>query len=99
MLEKLRTLNPDIPFYSVNDPEFCPFGRVLSFPADGLITACERNVPMTESGSKYVPDMPDVEEKDFAAVQPAGRESLPDRLLLGLFQPVELSGISPQQRI
>lgn len=69
MLEKLRTLNPDIPFYSVNDPEFRPFGRVLSFPADGLITACERNAPMLESGSKYVQDMPGVEEKDFAAVQ------------------------------
>lgn len=71
MLARLRALNPDIPFYTVTDSEFRPFGRVIDFPAQGLIEACEKAAEMPESGSKYVPDMPELEAltEDFARVK------------------------------
>lgn len=69
MLEKLRALNPDIPFYSVQDPEFRPFGRVVDFPADQLMAACEKAAQMPESGSKYLPDMPELEAQNFEQVK------------------------------
>lgn len=70
-LERLRSLNPSIPFYSVTDSAFRPFGRVVDFPAEGLIAACEKAAEMPAEGSRYVADMPELEalEDDFAAVQ------------------------------
>ena len=70
-LEMLKQLNPGIPFYSVTDSAFRPFGRVVDFPAEKLIEVCEQAAEMPEEGSRYVPDMPELEalEADFAAVQ------------------------------
>ena len=62
MLNLLREKNPGIPFYTVNDPEFRPYGRVIDFDASGLIAAAEK-VPMPAEGSKYAPDLPELEEK------------------------------------
>ena len=68
-LEMLRKLNPDLPFYSVHDAEFRSFGRVVDFDAAVLIEACEKAAEMPESGSRYVPDMPELEAVAFDKVQ------------------------------
>ena len=63
-MESLRTLrmnNPDLPLYSVSDPEFRRFGRVIEFDASALITACKQTATMPDAGSRYVPAMPALE--------------------------------------
>ena len=42
ILEQLRKLNPELPFYSVLDPEFRAYGRVIDFDAASLIETCEK---------------------------------------------------------
>lgn len=71
MLEHLRTLNPSLPLYSVQDAAFRDYGRVIGFPAENLIAACEKAAVLPESGSRYVPDLPELEAltEDFARVQ------------------------------
>ena len=61
ILEQLRKLNPELPFYSVLDPEFRAYGRVIDFDAASLIETCEKAAVMPESGSRYLPDMPELE--------------------------------------
>lgn len=61
MLENLRKRNPKVPFYTVNDPEFRRFGRVIDFDASTLIAACEKAAVMPDSGSRYVTIMPELE--------------------------------------
>ncbi len=74
MLESLRQLNPGIPFYSVSDPAFRRYGRVIDFDVKALIETCEKAARMPESGSRYVPDMPALEAlPDFARVKSALR--------------------------
>ena len=51
MLTILREKNPGIPFYSVLDPEFRPFGRVIEMDASSLIEEADK-VEMPASGSK-----------------------------------------------
>jgi len=68
-LEMLRKLNPDLSFHSVYDAEFRRFGRVIDFDASALIEACEKAAEMPESGSRYVPDMPELEAVAFDKVQ------------------------------
>lgn len=51
--------------YSVNDPEFCSFGKVLKIDASELIAAAEK-IAMPESGSAYVLSLPELEELDAA---------------------------------
>ena len=60
-LTALRAKNPNVPFYSVFDPEFRRFGRVIDFDSASLVEACEKAAVMPEIGSKYVPDMPELE--------------------------------------
>ena len=72
MLETLREKNPGLPFYSVYDPEFRPFGKVIKdFDASALIETCEKAAVMPEAGVNYVPDMPELEAltESFAAVK------------------------------
>ena len=71
MLEKLRRLNPGLPFYSIEDAAFRRFGRVIDYPAQGLIDACRRAVQMPESGSRYVTDLPELETPEL--FEPAAR--------------------------
>ena len=59
-LEALRKLNPGLPFYSVYDSEFRRYGRVIDFPSAEMVETAEK-VEMPESGSKYVPDLPELE--------------------------------------
>lgn len=69
LLKSLREKNPGLPFYSVLDAAFKPYGRVIAFDASGLVTAA-RKLPMPETGSKYAPDLPELETpRAFQAVQ------------------------------
>lgn len=61
MLDTLREKNPGLPFYSVFDPAFRPFGKVVDFDAAALMEACEKAAVMPEGGVNYVPDMPELE--------------------------------------
>ena len=47
ILASLREKNPGIPFYSVQDQAFRPYGRVVDFDASGLIRAAEGVQPRT----------------------------------------------------
>ncbi len=61
MLTTLRNKNPNLPFYSVLDPEFAPYGRVVTdFCADALLAAAKK-IPMPETGSAYNPSQPEFE--------------------------------------
>lgn len=69
-LDVLKQNNPKLSFHSVNDPAFRPFGRVIDFDASALIAQCEKAAVMPESGSRYVPDMPELEAlPDFETVR------------------------------
>ncbi|MEG0740926.1 MAG: DUF4867 family protein [Clostridia bacterium] len=61
MLEALRQKNPDYPIYDVHDEAFRPYGRVLDYPSQGLMEACLSGITMPESGSCYVPTLPELE--------------------------------------
>lgn len=68
-LALLREKNPGLPFYSVNDAAFRPFGRVIDFDASALVAEAEK-VALPETGTKYVPDLPALETPAlFAPVQ------------------------------
>lgn len=60
-LEQLRKLNPELPFDSVYDAAFRPFGRVIDFEADELIQKSMEVCPMPEKGTRY--------EKSIAALE------------------------------
>lgn len=60
-LETLRKLNPGLPFYSVNDPEFRLYGRVIDFDATSLIETCIKEIPMPDGTCEYVTDAPALE--------------------------------------
>ena len=68
MLEALRRLNSGYPLFSVHDEAFRRFGRVIDFPCGELIAACQRAAEMPESGSRYLPSMPELEALDITAV-------------------------------
>ena len=69
MLQTLRDKNLNVPFYSVYDAEFRPFGRVIDFDASRLIAACEQAAVMPAEGANYVPFMPELEAlSDFETV-------------------------------
>lgn len=54
MLEVLKKLNPDLPLFSVDSPEFKEYGRVLSGIASEEFTLAAEGVPMPDCGSAYV---------------------------------------------
>jgi len=61
-LETLRSKNPNLPFYSVLDPEFKRYGRIVDFDASALIDACEEAAVMpAEKKCLYVTDLPELE--------------------------------------
>jgi hypothetical protein len=74
MLQNLREKNPTLPFYSVYDPAFKPFGRVADFDSAALRESCAKAASMPEAGVAYVPDLPALEATpDFARVRHALR--------------------------
>ena len=65
MLENLKKLNPDFHVFSVYDPEFKPFGRILDLNAEEIIRVGE-TFEMPE-GVIYKPSIDAFEELDIAA--------------------------------
>ncbi len=70
-LEKLRESNPNLPIYSVMDPAFSRYGRVLQADTEELrkTLAC---MPIPEKGNSYVASVPELEAvglmKDFRRI-------------------------------
>lgn len=65
MLDQIKKLNPDIPFYTVDSPEFMEFGRVLDINVDEIISVA-KTIPNPESGSCYVASEPKFEQLAIA---------------------------------
>jgi hypothetical protein len=66
LLETLRQKNPGLPFYSVNDPIFQKYGKVLNIDLSDLGDAVAA-LPMPESGSAYQPSIESLEKCPSAA--------------------------------
>ena len=64
MLNKLKERNNDIPFFSVYDPEFKPFGRILKLDTDEIVKAAEQ-FEMPEAVI-YMPSTNEFEVLDIA---------------------------------
>ena len=65
-IETLRAKNPDLQLYSIHDPEFAEYGRVITgLPAAELIAAAQE-IPAPADGSKYEATVPALEATPFA---------------------------------
>jgi hypothetical protein len=53
MLEALRSANPTLRLYSVFDPAFAPYGRVLSCEDPAALSAALDQTPIPETGNRY----------------------------------------------
>lgn len=53
LLNALRTANPGLPLFSVYDPEFAPYGRVLTLEAPEALAAALDRTPIPETGNCY----------------------------------------------
>ncbi len=66
MLELLREKNPEIEFFSVDDAEFEPFGRVIKgINADEIIEVAG-GIKNPEAASSYVASLPEFESLNIA---------------------------------
>ena len=54
VLEVLREKNPHLPLYCVTDPEFAPYGRVLTLAEPETLSAALRGTGIPEQGNRYV---------------------------------------------
>ena len=64
MLTMLREKNPELPLFSVLDPEFRRYGRVLSADTKALADALAA-APIPEAGNQYVASLPELEAVDL----------------------------------
>lgn len=60
-LQALKKANPHIAIYSVNDPAFKPYGRVVQMDTKAFCQAAEAAVTLPEEGSKYLASVPELE--------------------------------------
>ncbi len=67
MLEKLRELNKDIPFFGVDSEEFKPFGRVIKNIDAAEIIAVGEKIEKPE-GSAYRPSLDEFEALEIAKI-------------------------------
>ena len=61
MLEKLRKKNPHLPLFSVLDPAFAPYGRVLPVLDPASLKAALAQTKIPEAGNRYVASDPVLE--------------------------------------
>ena len=61
LLEALRMANPNLRLYSVFDPAFAPYGRVLELPGEDALAGAMEKTPIPESGNCYVASLPELE--------------------------------------
>ena len=66
MLENLKSLNPEIEFYDVNDKEFASFGKIIKNLDTTEIIKVAKKIPNPDSGSSYVPFCEDFEKLQIA---------------------------------
>ena len=64
MLTMLREKNPELPLFSVLNPEFRRYGRVLSADTKALADALAAT-PIPEAGNQYVASLPELEAVDL----------------------------------
>lgn len=64
MLEVLRSENPNLRLYSVFDPQFSAYGRVLSCEDPAALSTALEATPIPESGNCYVASEPALEALD-----------------------------------
>lgn len=68
MIKQLQEKNPGIPFYSVEDPCFASYGRVIRDFDTAPILAAASKIALPDEGASYVPSEPTFEALDTAAV-------------------------------
>ena len=61
VLEKLRKKNPNLPLFSVHDPAFAPYGRVLPIRDPDSLRAAMAQTRIPETGNSYVASDPILE--------------------------------------
>ena len=61
MLDLLRQKNPDLPLYSVFDPAFAPYGRVLPVLDPASLGAALEKTAIPETGNSYTASDPGLE--------------------------------------
>ena len=61
MLQELREKNPHLPLYSVLDPAFAPYGRVLPVRDPASLKAALAQTKIPETGNRYVASDPILE--------------------------------------
>lgn len=66
MLEKLKSLNPEIEFYDVNDEEFASFGKIIKNLDTTEIIKVAKKIPNPDNGSSYVPFCEEFEKLQIA---------------------------------
>ena len=64
ILEQLQSKNPDLPLFSVTDPEFARYGRVLPCEDKAALSAAMDETGIPESGNRYVASDPKLEALD-----------------------------------
>lgn len=65
MISRLKKLNPGVEFYSVFDPEFGPYGRVLACSADGEFRSAFERQPIPGEGNHYEASVAELEQTAF----------------------------------
>ena len=65
--EALKEANPNITFHSVTEPEFLRYGRVIDEDTTEFCRLIRENQVMPESGSRYVPNFPAIDESEKGA--------------------------------
>ncbi len=71
ILESLRSANPNLRLYSVFDPAFAAYGRVLRLPGEEALAEAMDKTPIPEAGNRYAASLPELEALE--AVREAGR--------------------------
>lgn len=61
VLSALRAANPGLPLYSVFDPEFAPYGRLLDLGETAALAEALRATPVPAEGNDYVAGLPGLE--------------------------------------
>lgn len=67
ILESLQNKNPDLPLYSVSDPAFSPYGRILPCSDTAALSIAIEQTGIPESGNRYVAGDPALEALDAIA--------------------------------
>ena len=68
MLEKLKKLNSEIPFYNVFDEEFASYGRIITDIDATEIIEVAKKIQNPEAGSSYLPSVEAFEELEIAKI-------------------------------